>query len=71
MATQVLREMYKLTRGEIPIIACGGVSNGQHAYEKIKAGELISCLPCLMQLTCNCMDWVFQHLCRQEEGSYE
>ena len=39
MATDVLREMYQLTRGEIPIIACGGVSNGYHAYEKIKAGE--------------------------------
>ena len=39
MATEVLREMYKLTRGELPIIACGGVSNGIHAYEKIKAGE--------------------------------
>lgn len=39
MATQVLREMYQLTRGEVPIIACGGVSNGYHAYEKIKAGR--------------------------------
>ena len=39
MSTQVLKEMYQLTRGEVPIIACGGVSNGYHAYEKIKAGE--------------------------------
>ena len=40
MATQILKEMYQLTRGELPIIACGGVSNGHHAYEKIKAGQL-------------------------------
>ena len=40
LATEVLREMYRLTRGELPIIACGGVSNGYHAYEKIKAGKI-------------------------------
>ena len=38
MATEVLKEMYRLTKGELPIIACGGVSNGVHAYEKIRAG---------------------------------
>lgn len=38
MATEVLEEMYRLTKGELPIIACGGVSNGEHAYEKIRAG---------------------------------
>lgn len=41
MATEVLKEMYRLTKGELPIIACGGVSNGVHAYEKIRAGAVL------------------------------
>ena len=38
LATQTIFDMYKLTKGEIPIIGVGGVSNGQDAYEKIIAG---------------------------------
>ncbi|GIY53961.1 dihydroorotate dehydrogenase [Caerostris darwini] len=30
--------MYKLTKGQIPIVGVGGVSCGKDAYEKIKAG---------------------------------
>lgn len=37
-STAVLREMYELTKGQLPIIGVGGVSSGQHAYEKIRAG---------------------------------
>jgi len=37
-STAVLRDMYKLTKGKIPIIGVGGVSTGQDAYDKIKAG---------------------------------
>lgn len=37
-STEVLRDMYKLTKGKIPIIGVGGVSTGQDAYDKIKAG---------------------------------
>jgi len=38
MSTQVLRDMYQLTDGTIPLIGVGGVSNGEQAYAKIKAG---------------------------------
>ncbi|XP_046864571.1 dihydroorotate dehydrogenase (quinone), mitochondrial-like [Xenia sp. Carnegie-2017] len=38
LATQTIREMYTLTKGELPIIGVGGVSNGRDAYEKIRAG---------------------------------
>ena len=37
-STAVLRKMYRLTKGRIPLIGCGGVSSGQDAYEKIRAG---------------------------------
>lgn len=38
MSTQMLRDMYRLTEGKIPLIGVGGVSNGEQAYTKIKAG---------------------------------
>ncbi len=38
MSTEVIRNFYTLTGGKLPIIGVGGVFNGQHAYEKIKAG---------------------------------
>lgn len=38
LSTQVIRDMYKLTKGEIPIIGVGGVATGADAYEKILAG---------------------------------
>jgi dihydroorotate dehydrogenase len=34
----VLKNIYKLTKGEIPIIGVGGVSSAVEAYEKIKYG---------------------------------
>lgn len=34
--------MYRLTQGKIPIIGCGGISSGEDAYKKIRAGERIS-----------------------------
>lgn len=37
-STNVLAEMYKLTNGRIPLIGCGGVSDGRDAYRKIRAG---------------------------------
>ncbi|CAG9820236.1 unnamed protein product [Phaedon cochleariae] len=37
MSTQMIAEMSKLTGG-MPIIGAGGISSGQDAYEKIKAG---------------------------------
>lgn len=30
--------MYKLTKGQIPIIGVGGIATGLDAYEKIRAG---------------------------------
>jgi len=38
MSTQVLKNMYQLTGGKIPIIGVGGISTPEQAYEKIKAG---------------------------------
>uniref|UniRef100_A0A7S3QMM7 Dihydroorotate dehydrogenase (quinone), mitochondrial n=1 Tax=Dunaliella tertiolecta TaxID=3047 RepID=A0A7S3QMM7_DUNTE len=39
LATDVLADMYRLTgKGKIPLIGCGGVSNGEDAYRKIRAG---------------------------------
>lgn len=37
-STEVIRNFYRLTNGEIPIIGIGGISSGADAYEKIKAG---------------------------------
>lgn len=38
ISTKVISEFYKLTGGKIPIVGVGGISSGQDAYEKIKAG---------------------------------
>lgn len=38
MSTKMISDFYRLTNGKIPIIGVGGISSGQDAYEKIKAG---------------------------------
>lgn len=38
LSTEVLRSMYKLTKGKVPVIGVGGVQNADDAYAKIKAG---------------------------------
>jgi len=38
ISTQIIHNFYALTKGKIPIIGVGGVSNGAEAYAKIKAG---------------------------------
>ncbi|CAG5116081.1 unnamed protein product, partial [Candidula unifasciata] len=43
-ALETIRDMYKLTQGQVPIIGVGGVSSGQDAYDKVKAGA------CLIQV---------------------
>ena len=37
-STLILKKMYSLTNGQIPLIGVGGISNGLECYEKIKAG---------------------------------
>lgn len=37
-STACLASMYRLTRGHIPLIGCGGVASGDDAYAKIRAG---------------------------------
>ena len=37
-STLILKKMYKLTNGQIPLIGVGGISNGLECYEKIKSG---------------------------------
>ncbi len=37
-STDIIRNFYRLTKGSIPIVGVGGISNGDEAYAKIKAG---------------------------------
>lgn len=37
-STEILRQMYRLTEGNIPLIGVGGIASGHDAYRKIKAG---------------------------------
>jgi dihydroorotate dehydrogenase len=37
-STACLAEMYRLTKGKLPLIGCGGVASGADAYAKIRAG---------------------------------
>jgi len=37
-ATECLGALYRLTKGRIPLIGCGGVASGADAYAKIRAG---------------------------------
>ncbi|KAK7270144.1 hypothetical protein RIF29_23072 [Crotalaria pallida] len=41
LSTNILKEMYILTRGKIPLIGCGGISCGEDAYKKIRAGATL------------------------------
>ncbi|KYO28478.1 dihydroorotate dehydrogenase (quinone), mitochondrial [Alligator mississippiensis] len=38
LSTETVREMYCLTQGRVPIVGVGGVSSGQDALDKIRAG---------------------------------
>ena len=38
LSTQTVRDMYRLTAGQLPIVGVGGVSSGQDAWDKILAG---------------------------------
>jgi dihydroorotate dehydrogenase len=38
MSTKMVSDMYKLTKGKIPIIGVGGISSAEDAYKKIRAG---------------------------------
>ena len=38
MSTEVLRDLFRLTKGKLPIVGVGGVASGQDAYAKIRAG---------------------------------
>lgn len=57
MSTEVLRDMYRLTKGKLPIIGVGGVSSGADAYAKIRAGGIHSpsCtpVPVILFVACN------------------
>ncbi|KAL3860218.1 hypothetical protein ACJMK2_010373 [Sinanodonta woodiana] len=38
LSTKTVQDMYVLTKGRIPIIGVGGISSGEDAYKKIRAG---------------------------------
>ncbi len=44
-STRCLSDMYRLTGGRLPIIGCGGVSSGEDAYKKIRAGGCLGAVP--------------------------
>lgn len=37
-STVVLRTMYQMTKGQVPLIGVGGIASAEDAYEKIRAG---------------------------------
>lgn len=37
-STAVLRTMYQMTKGQVPLIGVGGIASAEDAYEKIRAG---------------------------------
>ena len=37
-STRALSDMYRLTGGKVPLVGCGGVTSGEDAYRKIRAG---------------------------------
>lgn len=37
-STECLAQLYRLTKGRIPLIGCGGIASGADAYAKIRAG---------------------------------
>jgi dihydroorotate dehydrogenase len=39
--TRVIRTLFQLTRGRVPIIGVGGIFSAADAYEKIKAGAAL------------------------------
>ena len=41
-STLILRKMFVLTNGQIPLIGVGGISNGLEFYEKIKSGASLA-----------------------------
>ncbi|XP_031476394.1 dihydroorotate dehydrogenase (quinone), mitochondrial-like isoform X2 [Nymphaea colorata] len=41
LSTDILKEMYILTQGKITLVGCGGVSSGEDAYRKIRAGATL------------------------------
>lgn len=41
LSTDILKDMYILTKGKIPLIGCGGISSGEDAYKKIRAGATL------------------------------
>ena len=40
-STRLLANMYKLIDGKVPLIGCGGISSGEDAYRKIRAGAAL------------------------------
>ncbi|ETO91450.1 MAG: dihydroorotate oxidase [Candidatus Xenolissoclinum pacificiensis L6] len=38
ISTRILHDIYKETKGKVPLIGCGGITNALDAYEKIRNG---------------------------------
>ena len=60
-STIMLKKMYSLTNGQIPLIGVGGISNGYECYEKIKAGaSLVQLYTALVFFGPNIIKNIFQ-----------
>jgi len=71
MSTDVIRDMYRLTNGQIPIVGVGGVSCGEDAYAKVRAGaSLIQLYSALIFLGPPVLDKIKQELedCLLKDG---
>ena len=71
LATDVLQQMYQLTEGRVPIIGCGGVSSGEDAYQKIRAGAGHCC--CQFGLcvdVCAAVRTTYQYVSVQNIGKF-
>lgn len=38
LSTEMIRRIYRMTEGKLPIVGCGGIFTAEDAYEKIRAG---------------------------------
>jgi dihydroorotate dehydrogenase len=44
LSTEILGKMYRLTKGEVPLIGVGGISSAEDALAKIRAGASLVAL---------------------------
>ncbi len=61
-ATELLADMYRLTKGRVPLVGVGGISSGRDAYRKIRQGASLVQLYTAMVYR---GPWVAAHVARE------